>query len=57
MALSGLFKENDDMCMSLPYSGPGKGALALLRQLPGFLLMLATLVGRGLWLRLRGRAA
>ncbi len=45
------------MCMSLPYSGPGKGAPGLLRQLPGFLLMLATLLGRGLWLRLRGRAA
>jgi len=43
------------MCMSLPYCGQGRGPLRLLKQLPGFLWLLATLLARALWLRLHGR--
>ncbi len=43
------------MCMSLPYSGQGKGLLKLLKQLPGFVWMLIMLLVRAVWLRLRGR--
>lgn len=43
------------MCMSLPYSGQGKGLLNLLKQLPGFLWMLTTLLTRAIWLRVHRR--